>query len=65
MRAERVRLLNPRTWLGKRPAEATAIPNDVAARIIAQETDMDRQIIDGTFRFDALAAGRLRRRLLG
>lgn len=65
MGADRVQLLNPRSWLGKRPAKSTAIPPDTEARIRAQEAEMDRQIDNGTFGSDALTAEELERKLLG
>ena len=65
MGAERVQLLNPRTWLGGRPAKPKAIPPDVLDRIRSQEAEMDRQIADGTFGSDAVTADDLERRLLG
>ncbi len=65
MGAERVQILNPRTWLGKRSAKSTAIPPDAEARIRVQEAEMDRRIADGTFGSDALTAEELERKLLG
>ena len=65
MGVERVQLLNPRTWLGKRSAKSTDIPPDTEARIRAQEAEMDRQIADGTFGSDAATAEELERKLLG
>jgi len=56
MGAGRVRLLNPRSWLGKRSAESLTILPAVVARIQAQEAEMDRQVADGTFGHDAVTA---------
>ena len=64
MGAERIQLLKPRTWRGKRSASTAAIPSDALARIRAQEAEMDRQIANGTFGSDALTAKDLERKLL-
>ena len=64
MGAERIQLLKPSTWRGKRPARTAAIPSDALTRIRAQEAEMDRQIADGTFGSDAMTAEDLERKLL-
>ena len=40
-------------------------PSGTEARIRAQESEMDRQIADGTFGSDAVTAEELERKLLG
>ncbi|WP_419850310.1 hypothetical protein [Candidatus Poriferisocius sp.] len=64
MGAERVHLLNPRTWLSRRSTKPEPVPPDVLARIRTQEAEMDRQMANDTLGSDAATAEELERRLL-
>ena len=55
MGADRLQLLNPKNWLGRRQTASATEPDDAEARIRAEEAEMDRQIADGTIGHDALS----------